>query len=220
MERADFVPPRWELLPEYLDNWEKYYHAEEKDPFVQLGMLHAQFEILHPFLDGNGRLGRLIIPLFFYEKKLLRRPVFYISEYFEKNRDEYIARLRGIGTSTGGWQKWLSFFLSAVVEQSRENTNKARRIMDLYQELKDKILTVTHSQYAIPLLDQLFVTPVFQANQLKKNPHLPSKQALSTLLIRLRDAGILKLRREGKGRQSQVFALARLVNLCEGREAI
>jgi Fic family protein len=79
------------FLQEYLDNWEKYYHAEDRDPLVQLAVVHAQFEVIHPFLDGNGRLGRIVIPLFLYEKQLLSRPMFYLSNYLEAHRDEFCA---------------------------------------------------------------------------------------------------------------------------------
>ena len=85
VETIRFTPPVWTVLQEGLDNWEKYYHSDDLDPIVQLSMVHAQFEFLHPFLDGNGRLGRILIPVFLFEKGLLSQPTFYLSEYFEKN---------------------------------------------------------------------------------------------------------------------------------------
>jgi Fic family protein len=220
LEKAQFVPPRPEVLPEFLDNWEKYYHLDRPDPLVQLAVVHGQFEVLHPFLDGNGRLGRLIVPVFLFEKHILSRPMFYLSAYLEAHRDEYVQALRGIGRREHAWNDWVAFFLNALFEQAHENTRKARQILDLYERLKPRVLSLTHSQFSVPLLDYAFQHPVFQASVLDSQPHMPSRQQIATLLGRLRDAGILKVVRQGSGRRPQVLALAELVNLCEGRDAL
>jgi len=220
LEEAQFVPPRPEVLPEFLDNWEKYYHLDRPDPLVQLAIIHGQFEILHPFLDGNGRLGRLIVPIFLFEKQILSRPMFYLSAYLEAHRDEYVQALRGLGQREHGWDNWVSFFLNALFEQARENSSKARRILDLYERLKDRVLSLTHSQFSVPLLDYIFQQPVFPASALDGRPHMPSRQQIATLLGRLRGAKILKVVRQASGRRPQVLALAELVNLCEGRRTM
>ncbi|MGI8482598.1 MAG: Fic family protein [Chthoniobacterales bacterium] len=220
IEKAQFVPPDPMLVPGSLDNWETYYHSESLDPLVQLAIVHAQFEIIHPFLDGNGRLGRILIPLFLAEKEILSRPMFYLSAYLEQNRDEYIERLRAIGRSDRGWDEWAAFFLRALTDQARANAEKACAIMDLYENLKQGILTLTHSQFSVPLLDQIFERPIFQSNHLNFDHPRPSRQAIFALLRTLRDAGILKVVREGGGRRGQVLALAELVNLCEGKKAL
>ena len=219
IESADYIPPEPMLLREYLDNWEKYYHAEEKDPLVHLAILHAQFEIIHPFIDGNGRLGRIIFPLYLYEKGLLSRPMFYLSAYFDTNRDSYYHHLRMLN-GPDSWNKWIIFFLNALIEQAQDNTKKARGILSLYQELKDKVLSLTHSQYAIPLLDKFFGTPIFSSPTIIKGKFMPSKATVMQLLRLLREAGILKLIKEGSGRRPQVLALADLINLCEGKTVI
>ena len=220
IDTADFVPPAPETLPELLDNWEKYYHMDRPDPLVQLAVVHAQFEILHPFLDGNGRLGRLIVPIFLSEKQVLSRPMFYLSSYLERNRDTYIGALRALGNDDGAWNRWIQFFLTALIDQAADNSTKARAILDLYEHLKEQVISLTHSQFAVPLLDKLFEQPLFQSSQLEGMPNSPSKQAISILLNRLKRADILKVVREGSGRRAQVFALAQLVNLCEGHEVV
>jgi len=91
IEEAQFVPPAPLFLKDHLDNWEKYYHGEERDPLIQLAIVHAQFEIIHPFLDGNGRLGRILVPLFLHEKQLLSRPMFYISSYLGRPRSRSLS---------------------------------------------------------------------------------------------------------------------------------
>jgi Fic family protein len=218
MEQAYFVPPA-PPLDAHLDNWEKYYHMDRPDPLVQLAVLHAQFEILHPFLDGNGRLGRLLIPVFLHEKKILSRPMFYLSSYLDRHRDEYIRCLRSIGQIEGAWNGWVSFFLTALIEQARENSEKARTVLALYERLKGEVIEATHSQYAIPLLDSIFQRPIFQSSHLRGD-HLPSKATLAILIAQLKERGMLKMLREGRGRRSQVLVLAELVNLCEGRTVV
>ncbi len=220
IEEASFVPPDPMLLMECLDNWEKYYHLDRPDPLVQLAIVHAQFEIIHPFLDGNGRLGRMIIPLFLYEKRLLSRPTFYISAYLEDHRDEYVERLRLLGVGPDAWNQWVGFFLTALHEQAQANTAKARQIFDLYERLKSRVIDLTHSQFAVPLLDQMFKQPVFPSNILDDLPGMPTKAAILTLLNKLKKGGVLKVMREGSGRRPQVLALAELINLCEGKDVI
>jgi Fic family protein len=220
MEQALFIPPEPHLLPRLLDNWEKYYHMERPDPLVQLAVVHAQFEIIHPFLDGNGRLGRILIPLYLYERKVLSQPMFYLSEYLDKNRDAYIDHLRDLGEKEGAWNRWIIFFLTALIEQAKLNARKAREIMDLYERLTSKVLELTHSQFAVPLLDALFVRPVLRSSELGSIQGLPSKPMIMNMLGKLKQEGMLKVVREGAGRRAQVLALAELINLCEGRKVL
>lgn len=219
IEQAQFIPPDPVAVPEYLDNWEKYYHTERPDPLVQLAILHAQFEIIHPFLDGNGRLGRMLVPLFLYEKQVLSKPMFYLSDYLEAHRDEYVDALRALGLP-GNWNRWIAFFLRALITQAEDNAAKARQIMALYERLKTRVLDLTHSQFAVPLLDLLFTTPIFRSSLLESQPGMPSKPMIHAMLNKLKKEGILKVVQEGAGRRAQVLALAELINLCEGRNVV
>ena len=218
MEQAAFIPPEPSRLRELMDNWEKYYHMERPDPLVQLAVIHAQFEIIHPFVDGNGRLGRILIPLYLYEKQLLSQPMFYLSSYLEAHRDAYIEHLRALGEKDDAWNEWIIFFLTALVEQAQENSKKARMIMDLYEGLKVRVLDLTHSQFAVPLLDNLFARPILRSSDLDGQKSMPSKPMIMTLLKKLKEDGILKVIRKGSGRRAQVLALPDLINLCEGRK--
>jgi Fic family protein len=220
IEEAQFVPPDPTLVPSLLDKWEKYYHMEQPDPLVQLAVVHAQFEIIHPFVDGNGRLGRILIPLYLHEKHILSRPMFYLSAYLEEHRDEYVERLRALGQEDGAWNRWIGFFLTALTEQARANASKALAIMGLYENLKRRVLDLTHSQFAVPLLDLLFEQPIFGSSTLEGRPGMPSKPMIMNLLGRLKQEGILKTVREGRGRRGRIFALPDLVNLCEGKEVV
>ena len=219
IEMAQFIPPPPADLMHYMDNWEKYFHFDRPDPMVQLAILHAQFEIIHPFLDGNGRLGRMIVPLFLFERKLISSPVFYISEYLESHRDEYVAGLRELNKKTPeAWSRWVAFFLVAMDKQARENARKAKAMIDLYGSLKNRILDITHSRYAVSLLDGLFDQPIFTTSIFVNRPGMPGRPMVLNMLGKLKKAGILKVVREGKGRTAQMLALAELINVCEGKE--
>ncbi len=220
IEDAEFVPPDPLIVPALMDNWEKYYHADRPDALVQLAVAHAQFEIIHPFLDGNGRLGRILIPLFLYEKKILSQPMFYLSAYLDSHRDEYISSLRQIGDEPESWNRWIMFFLTALSEQAIANTAKARAIMSLYDRLKRRVIEVTHSQYAVPLLDILFKQPIMRTTELRSMPNLPSNPMIMHLLSQLEEDGIISILQKGSGRRPGVFAFGELINLCEGKKVI
>jgi cell filamentation protein, protein adenylyltransferase len=215
VERADFVPPGPLSLPPHLDAWEKYYHADQPDLLVQLAIVHAQFEIIHPFIDGNGRLGRMLIPLFLFEKGILSRPVFYLSAHLERNRDEYVSGLRGIGRRKEAWNDWIRFFLIAVTEQAQANTNVARRIISLYERLKIDVMVLTKSRFAIPVLDVLFGRPMLTPSAFENSPGMPSKPMLMSILEKLKRARILTVVREGSGRRGQILLFKELFDLCE-----
>ena len=214
------MPPVPETLPELLDNWEKYYHSNRPDALVQLAVVHAQFEILHPFLDGNGRLGRILIPLFLFEKQILHRPMFYLSGWLEARRDAYIDHLRPLGVRPGAWNRWIAFFLTGLEEQARANAEKARAILHLYQRMKERVLELTRSQYGVPLLDQMFERPVFESGHLRFGKRPPTRAAIANLLRALREAKVIMVLRAGSGRRAAIYAFADLINLCEGKKVV
>lgn len=214
IETARYVPPDPLRLMEYLDNFEKYIHYDEEDRLVQLAIIHAQFEIIHPFLDGNGRVGRILIPLFLYEKELLTTPTFYMSEYLEANDAEYRDRLLAI-TKTGAWMSWIQFFLEAVAGQARANTAKAESILQLYDAMKAWVTESTHSQYAIQILDGMFSMPYFTINQFADRTNIPRATA-SRALNKLVEDGALNVLAESSGQRPAIIEFSRLVDVVEG----
>jgi Fic family protein len=184
---------------------------------VQLAILHAQFEYLHPFLDGNGRLGRILIPIFLFDKGMLSQPNFYLSEYIEQNRDEYIERLNNLDTRKASWNQWCQFFLNAVAIQAERNTRKADAILALYEKLKTHFIEQTKSKFAVPLLDAIFSQPVFQGGQLQWKGGAPSKPTLGTLLDSLKTSGALFEYRRSEGRRASIWVLKELIELTENR---
>ncbi|RYH32051.1 MAG: Fic family protein, partial [Alcaligenaceae bacterium] len=159
-ETARFVPISAADLPEGMGRWEKYLHEPGHDKLLQLAIAHAEFEALHPFLDGNGRLGRMLVPLFLWQTGVIHMPMFYLSAYLEERRDEYYDRLLAVSNSDD-WTGWCEFFLKAIEAQANENMGKVRQILALYDELKLKVVDWTHSQYAVIALDWIFERPIF-----------------------------------------------------------
>ena len=122
VEQARYLPPGADRLPAAMNALEAYIHADAPDLMVQLAIVHAEFEAIHPFLDGNGRLGRLLVPLFLHSKGLLARPNFYMSEYLESHRDEYYARLLAISRDDD-WTGWVGFFLKGLIAQAKATSS-------------------------------------------------------------------------------------------------
>ena len=219
IEKARFIPPNPMIVEEHMKKLIDFIHSDFPDKLVQLAIIHAQFEIIHPFLDGNGRIGRLLIPLFLYSKKLLSRPAFYISEYFEAHRDEYYDRLLHI-TEKDDWQGWIEFFLEAVISQAEVNINKATQIMRLYDDLKTKFIEVTHSQFAVPMLDAFFTRPIIDSTSILRFSRIPNRITGNALLKKLVDADLIKVLLKGRGRNPSVYTLPELINIVEGRRIL
>ncbi len=220
IDTARFVPVSADKLPGAMSLWENYLHSEQPDKLVQLAILHAEFEAIHPFLDGNGRLGRMVVPLFLYHIGLIKSPMFYISAYFESNRDEYYDRLRNV-SANGDWTGWCVFFLNALKLQAEENMLKATAILNLYNELKIKIPELTHSQYAIRALDWIFERPIFKSNDFTDSSGIPPATARRILEVLRNKANgeILKTLIQPSGRRSAVYMIPALLNIAEGYPA-
>jgi Fic family protein len=218
IEDARYVPIRMDALPEAMARWERYIHEDTLDRLVQLGILHAEFEALHPFCDGNGRLGRMLVPLFMAKHGLLRAPMFYISAYFERNREEYYDRLLAVSRD-GNWTGWVAFFLKAVIEQAKENQRKAEGIRDLYDETIRQIAELTHSRYAVPAAEFLFCRPIFKASDFYRAPDLTpaSGRRILSLLDRNEFFFLVK---PPSGRRAATLAFRKLLNLAEGRDVL
>jgi Fic family protein len=222
MEQASFVPPNPLQLPDYLQAWERYLDSDDMDFLLQTAVVHAQFELLHPFKDGNGRIGRILIPLFLYQKRALSQPMFYLSEYLENHRDEYYQRLKAISADRD-WNGWIAFFLRATTAQAGQNIRRVEAIKALYDEMKGAIQETTHSQYSVHLLDAIFSKPIFRtsdlAQKLSADYGIHEKTA-PALLRQLKEAGILRELQSGSGRRAATLCFPRLINLAEGREVL
>lgn len=213
IEEASFVPPGPLQLHDHLEAWQDYMTTRDIDSILQTAVVHAQFELIHPFKEGNGRIGRILIPLFLYQKKRLSEPMFYLSSYLEAHREEYYVRLQNI-SQEDDWNGWIAFFLKAITEQSKDNNQKVKAIMALYEKMKTKIQGITHSQYTIDLLDAIFERPVFRTTDLVSRSRINKKTAMS-LLKQLREADILAVLLEGGGRRPAVLGFPELLKITE-----
>ncbi len=216
IEDATYIPISADQLPRGMDRWERYIHEPADDKLVQLAILHAEFEALHPFLDGNGRLGRMIIPLFLFHAQILRRPIFYMSAYLEAQRDEYYSRLLAVSRDND-WTGWCDFFLTGLKAQADANLQKVRNILNLYETKKEKIAEATRSQYAIKTLDFIFKNPIFQVSQFVNNAGIPAPTAKRIVKV-LREIETLAAVREASGSRSAVLVFRKLLNVTEGSE--
>ncbi|WP_456485752.1 Fic family protein [Hydrogenimonas sp.] len=216
IEEATFVPPSPLRMMDDLLAWETYIQGRDIDVLVQCAVMHAQFELIHPFKDGNGRIGRILIPLFLFYKRKLGRPMFYLSSYLEKHRDEYYGALRNI-SEKGAWDDWIAFFLEAVIEQSKTNAKRVKTIMTLYDDMKERVQAITHSQYTIQVIDTLFDRPIFKTTDFITRTGIHKPTAMG-LLRQLREAGILTPIKEARGRSAAILAFPELINIAEGKD--
>lgn len=194
IEEATFIPVAPELLIDNLENLEKYISEyDEQSALVQAAIIHAQFEKIHPFKDGNGRIGRMLIPLFLYYKNVMSRPVLYVSEFLEENREEYYYRLNKIDEENG-WIDWILFFLRAVETQSNKNIEKIKRLQNLYEEYKTTINEILNTKNSIYILDALFQHPICKSSTIfeavSKKTNIDSS-TIDRYLKKLVDNGIL-----------------------------
>ena len=167
---ATFVPPPHHAVPAALGHLETFLHAaDELPPLVKIALAHVQFETIHPFLDGNGRVGRLLITFLLAERRVLHKPVLYLSHYFEQHRQAYYEHLQAV-REQGAWEAWLAFFLRGVIEVAGEAAETARRILQLREQHRSAI-TAQLGRAAgngHKVLESLFDRPIVAVNDVRK----------------------------------------------------
>ncbi|MCU0486040.1 MAG: Fic family protein [Anaerolineales bacterium] len=201
---APYIPPPPDELLPALDNWEKFLHLQNVFPdLIQCAVLHEHFEALHPFLDGNGRVGRLLISLFLIERGRLSQPLLYLSSYFETNRQDYYDLLQRVRTH-GEWEQWIIYFLIGVSETSRQALEQTSRLMDLREGYR---LALKDQPRALNLIDPLLENPYLtaaRAEEILQVSHPTARKAI----VALSDAGVVE---EITGREWGKVYLARAI---------
>lgn len=169
LQTASFIPPPHDVAAQSMGNLEKFLHEDDHiPPLIKIGLAHAQFETIHPFLAGNGRVGRLLITFFLYEKQLLTRPVLYLSHYFKAQRQEYYERLQATRVD-GDWESWIKFFLKGVGDVSEQATETARQIVGLREAHRSVISDKfgNSAGKANRILEHLYRRPTVSINNIR-----------------------------------------------------
>ncbi len=193
LSEATFVPPPHQEVTHHLGEWERFIHADDDLPaLVKIGLAHAQFETIHPFLDGNGRVGRLLITFLLCEQRILQKPVLYLSHYFKQHRTEYYDRLQAT-RDEGDWEGWLLFFLTGVAQVAEEATETARRIVALRETHRELILRELGraAGNGLTVLESLYSHPIVSVSAVQKRLGM-SHQAANNLVGRLEALGLLR----------------------------
>ncbi len=204
------MPPPPDEVEPCLAKWEKFFHESDLPPLVTIALAHYQFEAIHPFLDGNGRVGRLLITLFLIERRILPTPLLYLSAFFEASRRDYYDGLRGV-SENGAWLDWLEYFLLGVARMSEDALNRATRINEKLMAWQKKVAGDSTN------------TPLRAVERLASNPYITTKGAAEKLKVafttaqraieRLEQLGIVKQTSDAK--RDRVWCAKELLDILE-----
>lgn len=189
----------------------QFINASSTRPLIRTALAHVEFEALHPFEDGNGRIGRMLITLMLWRLGVLSQPNFFVSGYFETHKDEYIERMRAV-SSEGDWTGWVIFFLQAMHEQATVNIQTADAIFKLHMEMRERFREVLNSQFHDQALDFVFASPVFRNDRFVERSGIPATSA-RLLSRRLVEVGLLRTLQPSAGRRAALYAFDPLLDL-------
>lgn len=202
LRNAQYIPPSVDDMEKAMNELEIFMNAEDDiDPLIKIGLIHYQFETIHPFLDGNGRVGRMLIPLFLLEKKEISSPVFYISYFLKERRSEYYDRMSEV-RRTGDYEQWLLFFLEAISSCSLATMDSIERLEKLHKEDMEKVMSTKKHNSALSLFEYLLKHPIIDISGVSKNLCL-SFNVVSKAVSTLENLGILK--RKNTQKRNRIF---------------
>lgn len=201
IETASYVPPEPQLVADYMSNLEKYINepTDQLNELIRIAIIHAQFETIHPFLDGNGRIGRILIPLYLYDKEIISSPNFFISESLEKDKFKYYKLLNDTRIDYDNynekevskrWNNWIKFFINAIVTQGKKNIELIETIDKLYDEVLTKSKNVISNNKLIDIIDTMFERPIFTKKTILEKVDIPSS-TLGLYLNKLEEEQII-----------------------------
>ncbi len=206
-----FIPISPEKLQEGLDTLFDYVNENPHPTLLKTAMTHIEFEALHPFKDGNGRIGRMLVTLMLWSSGTISAPHFYVSGYFEDNKDLYIDTMRNV-SKDGDWESWCVFFLEAVEKQAIRNLEISENIRALYEEMKNTFSDVLASKWSVNALDFVFTNPVFRNNKFTSSSGIPAPTAARFARVLL-DNNILILREQASGRRPALYSFEPLMEI-------
>ncbi|KYH35317.1 adenosine monophosphate-protein transferase SoFic [Clostridium tepidiprofundi DSM 19306] len=215
IQTASYIPPEPQLVPEYMSNLEKYINepTDKLHDLVRIAIIHAQFETIHPFLDGNGRIGRILIPLYLFDKGFINSPNFFISESLEKDKFKYYKLLNDIRIDVSDdnksielisqrWNTWIKFFMNAIINQANKNIKLIERIDELYNETINRSRSIINSNRLIDIVNVMFQNPIFNKKRVLEKVDIPSS-TLGVYLNKLEENQIIYS--DGKPRNRKYY---------------
>ncbi len=209
--KISFVPVEPEKLDEGLTALFEYASKSEEQTLIRIAATHLEFEALHPFKDGNGRVGRMLITLLLWQTGAITSPHFYISQYFEERKEEYIDRMREV-SETRDWNNWCLFFLDAVKTQANRNLETMEQIRNLYEEMKEDFHEILSSKYTGLLLDVIFERPVFRIKSIVEATKIPA-QTINRFCKTLVENEILVITQQAAGSRAAIYGFEPLLKI-------
>lgn len=206
-----FKPISPESLQSGMDRLFGLVNGAEPVPILRAALAHAEFEALHPFLDGNGRVGRMLITLMLWHHGIISQPHFFVSGYFEENKPEYLERMRRV-SSHGQWSEWCGFFLTALGAQAQENIRVAEAIHSLCARMRDRFHQELSSRWSVHVLDFMFANPIFRNSRFASASGIPAPTTYG-LVARLLSAGLLREIQPSSGRRAALYAFEPLLEV-------
>lgn len=211
LAQAKYVPPPPDVLGEHLSAWEKFLHERMLPPLVHVALAHYQFEAIHPFLDGNGRVGRLLITLQLCERNILSAPLLYLSAFFEATRADYYAGLRGV-SEHGDWEGWVQYFLNGVARQSEDALSRAERINQLLTNWRENLSGRAGTKVALQMLDMIGANPFLTPRGAKQELNL----AYNTVMRAIGQLEKLKVLKEvSEAKRDRVYCAKPILDILE-----
>jgi Fic family protein len=209
--KVSFIPISPERLDSGIENLTSFMHSDDWPALLRVALTHVEFEALHPFKDGNGRVGRMLITLMLWHLGVISAPHFYISRYFEEHKAEYIERMRAV-SAEDKWEPWCVFFLTAVKEQAFQNLEVAQNTRELYEKMKVRFAEVLASRWSTQALDYIFTNPVFRNSRFTRNAGIP-QQTAARFTRKLLEMELIIIQREASGSSSAVYRFEPLLEL-------
>ena len=223
IETASYVPPEPQRVDEYMSNLENYINdpKDNLNDIIRVAIIPAQFETIHPFLDGNGRIGRILIPLYLYDKKIIQKPIFFLSESLEKDKFKYYRLLNDIrvvntdsedyiNIAKDRWSEWIKFFINSVITQSKKNIALIEDIDNLYEDTLNESRKLISNNKLIDIINFMFERPIFTQKMIRKSLTIP-QSTLSSYLNKLEDAKIIYSDNKKRNRKYYFYSLLELL---------